>query len=79
MFFDLANDPLIAQSGYWLFDARASYVLNDGEWTFSVYGHNLGDEQYDNFAFNLSQTFGFLEEIVGPPLTVGAEVTFRYN
>ena len=79
VFFDLANDPLIAQSGYWLFDARASYVLNDGQWTFSVYGHNLGDEQYDNFAFNLSQTFGFLEQIVGPPLTVGAEVTFRYN
>jgi iron complex outermembrane recepter protein len=79
VFFDLANDELIAQDGFWLFDARASYVIGDGQWALSVYGRNLSDEEYRNFAFNLSQTFGFLEEIVGPPMTVGAEIQFRYN
>jgi iron complex outermembrane receptor protein len=79
VFFDLANNPLVTQDGFWLFDARASYVMNDGEWVFSVYGRNLSDEKYDNFAFDLTQTFGLLEQIVGPPLTVGAEVRFRYN
>jgi iron complex outermembrane recepter protein len=49
VFFDLANDALIAQDGFWLFDARASYVLNEGQW-FSVYGRNLSDEEYRNFA-----------------------------
>jgi iron complex outermembrane receptor protein len=79
VFFDLANDPLITQEGLWLFSARASYVINDGQWAFSVYGHNLSDEKYLNEAFDLTQTFGFLEQIVGPPLTVGAEVQFHYN
>ena len=79
VFFDLANDPLITQGGYWLFDARASYVINDGQWQLSVFGRNLGNQKYLNEAFNLTPTFGFLEQIVGQPLTVGAEVSFRYN
>ncbi len=79
VFFDLANDPLITQEGLWLFSARASYVINDGQWVFSIYGHNLSDEKYLNESFDLTQTFGFLEQIVGPPLTVGAEVQFHYN
>ncbi len=79
VFFDLSDDPLIMQSGFWLFDARASYVINDGEWRFSVFGKNLGDQKYLNEAFNLTQTFGFLQQIVGQPLTVGAEVSFHYN
>jgi len=79
VFFDLFNDPLITQDGYWLFDARASYVLDNGKWQISVYGRNLGDEKYLNEAFDLTAPFNLLEQIVGPPLTVGAEVTFRYN
>lgn len=78
VFFDLANEELITQDGYWLVDARASYVINEGEWKVSVFGKNLTDEEYLNEAFDLRQTFGFLQQIVGEPLTVGAEVSYRY-
>ena len=77
VFFDPANDPLIAQEGYWVVDARAAYVLDDGKWEFAVFGRNLTDEEYLNMAFNLA-SFGLLQEVVAPPLTIGLEASFRY-
>ncbi len=79
VFFDLANEPLITQDGYWLFDARMSYSINDDRWRFSIFGRNLSDQEYLNEAFDLRDSFGLLQQIVGPPLTVGAEVSFHYN
>jgi iron complex outermembrane receptor protein len=64
-FFDSANDPLIAQPGYWLLDARVTYATGDGRWEFSVIGKNLSGTKYLNDAFDLTSPFGLLEEIVG--------------
>ena len=79
VFFDPANDPLIAQQGYWVVDGRVTYVMNGGQWEFAVFGHNLTDEKYLNMAFNLQSSFGFLQQIVAPPLTVGVEASFHYD
>ncbi len=77
VFFDPANDPLIVQDGYWVLDAHAAYVLDDGKWEFAVFGHNLGDEKYLNMAFDLA-SFGLLQQIVAPPRTFGIEASLRY-
>ena len=79
VFFDPANDPLIAQEGYWVVNSRATYVMDGGKWEFAVYGQNLTDEQYLNMAFNLQSSFGFLQQIVAPPLTVGVEASFHFD
>jgi len=78
VFFDPANDPLIAQDAYWVVDARAAYALDGGRWQVAVFGRNLTDEEYLNMAFNLQSSFGLLQEVVAPPLTVGVEASFHY-
>jgi iron complex outermembrane receptor protein len=78
VFFDPGNDELIAQDAYWVVDARAAYTIDDGRWQVAVFGRNLTDEEYLNMAFNLQSSFGLLQEIVAPPLTIGVEASFRY-
>lgn len=77
-FFDVRNDPLLTQAGYWLLNARVSYRTDDGHWEFAAFGKNLTGTKYLNYATNLSNPFGLLEEVVGPPRSGGIEVTYRY-
>jgi len=77
-FFDVDNDPLLTQSGYWLLNARLAYMTNDGRWEFAAFGKNLTGTKYLNYATNLSSPFGLLEEVVGAPRSGGIEVTYRY-
>ena len=77
-FFDVRNDPLLTQAGYWLLNARVAYMTDDGHWEFAAFGKNLTGTKYLNYAVNLSSPFGLLEEVVGPPRSGGIEVTYRY-
>jgi iron complex outermembrane receptor protein len=77
-FFDVRNDPLLIQGSYWLLNARVAYMTDDGRWEFAAFGKNLTGTKYLNYATNLSTPFGLLEQVVGPPMTGGVEVTFRY-
>jgi iron complex outermembrane receptor protein len=77
-FFDVRNDPLLTQTGYWLWNARVAYATDDGRWEFAAFGKNLTGTEYLNYAVNLSSPFGLLEEVVGAPRSGGMEVTFRY-
>jgi iron complex outermembrane receptor protein len=78
-FFESNNNPLVAQAGYWLLDARLSWTSPNKKWDVAVLGKNLSGQEYLNFSNDLSASgLGFLEEIVGPPRYVGGELTYRY-
>jgi iron complex outermembrane receptor protein len=77
-FFESSNNPLVAQNGYWLLDARLSYTSPNKKWDIAVLGKNLTGTQYLNFSNDLTSGFGILEEIVGPPRYVGGELVYRY-
>jgi iron complex outermembrane receptor protein len=78
-FFESNNNPLVAQRGYWLLDARLSYTSPNKKWDVAVLGRNLSGQEYLNFSNDLSASgLGFLEEIVGPPRYVGGELVYRY-
>ena len=77
-FFDSTDNPLTMQPAYWVVDLRATLAPLGNKWSVSVIVKNLTGTKYLNFANNLSQTFGILEEIVGPPRFVGGEVKFRF-
>jgi iron complex outermembrane receptor protein len=78
-FFESSNNPIVAQNGYWLLDARLSWTSPDKRWDVAVLGKNLSGQEYLNFSNDLSAGgLGFYEEIVGPPRYVGGEVTYRY-
>jgi iron complex outermembrane receptor protein len=77
-FFESNNNPLVAQNGYWLIDARLSYTSPNKKWDVAVLGKNLTGQEYLNFANDLTSGLGLIEELVGPPRYVGGELVYRY-
>lgn len=77
VWFDALNNPLLSEDGYWLWNARASWVSPDERWEVAAYGRNLGDEEYMVYAFDLS-FFGFNEEMIGTPRGYALEVTYSF-
>jgi iron complex outermembrane receptor protein len=76
-FFSADNNPLLQQDGYWLFDARIALLSEDGRWEAALFGRNLADEEYINYAVYLSD-FGFIEQFRGEPRMFGAELRLQY-
>jgi len=77
-FFESNNNPLVAQNGYWILNARVSYTTASKKWEIAAIGKNLTGQQYLNFSNDLTSGFGELEEIVGPPRYVGGELIYHY-
>jgi len=80
VFFDTANQPLITQPGYWLFNARAAYRYNlpRGAIEFAVFGRNLADKKYLVGSSDLSGFFGLVTDNPGRPREIGAEINFTF-
>ena len=77
-FFESNNNPLVAQNGYWLLDARLAYQTSSRHWEVAVIGKNLTGTKYFNYINDLTSGLGLIEGIVGPPRYVGGELVFRY-
>lgn len=75
-FFSVNNDPLLAQDGYWIANARASFTSTDEHWGVALWGRNLADEEYLVAGFDLV-AFGFYQHVVGAPRTYG--ITLSYH
>ncbi len=74
-FFDPSNDPITASWAYDLWNARVAYETNDGRWRFSLWGKNLGDEQYLTHLF--TQRGGRIAfGLPGDPQTWGLSVDY---
>lgn len=80
IFFDSANQPLITQDGYWLFNARAAYRhdLPNGAIDFALFGRNLTDKKYLIGSSDLSGFFGVVTDNPGRPRELGVEVNFEF-
>lgn len=65
-------------NGHTRWNGRASFTGSTERWTVSVWGRNLGDEEYTNFYADFRDSIGVIPGIVGPPRTYGAEVTLRF-
>lgn len=76
-FFSADNNPLLQQDGYWLLDGRVALISEDGHWEAALFGRNLTDEEYINYAVDLSD-FGFIQQFRGEPRIFGAELRLRY-
>ncbi len=76
--FDLANSPLTTQAPYWLENLRAAYAFDHDRMEVAVFVHNLSDEKYLSYSYDLSNPFGVIEQVVGTPRTVGVSLDYRY-
>ena len=75
-FNDALNSRIIRQPSYGLVDASVSWENAKRNWVVSLFGRNLADEEYFDFALDnalTTQTWG------GAPRTFGVRVTYRYE
>ncbi|MEZ5459423.1 MAG: TonB-dependent receptor [Steroidobacteraceae bacterium] len=75
-FNDALNSRIILQPAYGLIDASVNYTNAKGNLQVSLFGRNLADEEYFDFALDnalTTQTWG------GVPRTFGVRLTYSYD
>jgi len=67
--FALSATPNVSQSAYTVGNVSATYTSGDARWQISAFVHNVGDEEYQVQAFDLSglAVFGMTEQYYGRP------------
>jgi iron complex outermembrane receptor protein len=77
--FALSGTPNVSQSAYTVSNISATYTTEDSRWQVSTFVHNLGDEEYQVQAFDLSglAVFGLTEQYYGRPRWWG--ISGRYS
>jgi iron complex outermembrane receptor protein len=75
-YFTNDNDDLVAQGAYWLHSASIGWKNAEDDIEVSLWGKNIGDEDYFVHGFNLSFRGGILNNI-GDPMRFG--ITARYH
>jgi iron complex outermembrane receptor protein len=73
-----ANGNYIQEPAYGIFNARLMYEPADANWQLTVWGTNLGDEQYVNGGFDARQVWGYDFATIGRPREVGASLNVRF-
>ncbi len=62
---------------YSVVNMRLTLEGADSRWSVSLWGRNLGEEEYETTKFD-SQPIGYNYTLVGAPLTYGAEFSFNF-
>lgn len=78
-FFGVVNDPAIGLTdSYWKLGAVASYTPPSGDWSLSVWGRNLTDEEYVTMGFDGTFFNGIVVYGVGDRRTFGITGTYHF-
>ncbi len=77
-FNDDAGHKDIGQSGYTLFNGRLNYSWGKKQYQLSLWGRNLTNKEYQVYAINLSDSFGYHYTIKGAPRTFGASLQVQF-
>jgi iron complex outermembrane receptor protein len=76
VFKEALNTPYLFADSYWLVDARAALVSQDG-WEIAIWGKNLGDERYVTTATDNGIGMGY--RVFNAPRTFGVTLTRRFD
>ncbi|WP_299979311.1 TonB-dependent receptor [uncultured Pseudoteredinibacter sp.] len=76
-YLETVNAPSNLQEDYWLHNARITMSSSDGKYEFSLYGHNIADEEYRTYVNDLP-TLGWLLNIYGQPRTFGISASVYF-
>ena len=68
----------IRQDAYALYNGRLTWRGADENYSVSIWGKNLTDQEYDAYAINLQAGFGFDYFQPGAPRMVGVEASYRW-
>jgi iron complex outermembrane receptor protein len=74
-----ANGNYIYEPAYGLFNARAVYRPADANWSASIWGTNLTDEQYVNGGFDTRFVWGYDFSVIGRSREVGISIDLNFQ
>lgn len=74
---DLANSPFTTQPPYWIENMRLAYAFCHDRMEVAVFVHNLSDQK-TIYAYDLTNPFGVIEQVIGPPRSFGVSLDYRY-
>jgi len=77
IYHDVANSPLVTDSGYGLLNTRISYTIPGKALTLSAFGTNLTNELY-LVSGNVSGAFGLAEASYGRPREWGISAAYKF-
>jgi iron complex outermembrane receptor protein len=77
VWFDTTNDPYIQQKPYWLHNFNVAYESHLG-WAVGLFVRNVANEKYALTATDLSNPFGLIEPVYGPPRTYGIDLNYHF-
>jgi iron complex outermembrane receptor protein len=77
-FFDDANsmEPGLFQPGYGIANARAEFIPRVGNWSFALWGRNLGNTEYYQ---NIGIAFPTGIAVPGEPRTYGVSLNYKFQ
>ena len=74
---DAKGNP-ISEPAYGILNSRLVYAPNVGDWSVSLWGSNLADEQYVNGGFDTRNVWGFDFSVVGRAREVGITLDMQF-
>lgn len=75
---DLSDSPYTAMPSLWLENIRVGYTFDEGRWEISGYITNLSGQKYVVNSGDLTNPFGFIQQIVGTPRVFGGALDYRF-
>jgi iron complex outermembrane receptor protein len=73
-----ANGNYIYEPAYGLLNARVTFTPADANWTATIFGTNLTDEQYVNGGFDTRFVWGYDFSVIGRSREIGAGLNVRF-
>jgi len=73
-----ANGNYIMEPSYGVFNSRVVYTPSEGNWSATVWGTNLTDEQYVNGGFDTRFVWGYDFSVIGRSREVGVGLNVNF-
>jgi outer membrane receptor protein involved in Fe transport len=74
----LLADYTIGQKEFWLHNFRLGYRTPEGNIEVAAWVRNIEDQRYKNYAFDASNFAKLVVNFVGPPRTVGIDLSISW-
>ena len=77
-YFDIQNYPISRSDNYQVWNARLIYNSPDDKWNVTAWVNNVFDEEYLQYSFDFTNSFGFNQLGYGSPQWAGLTVGYKW-
>ncbi|MBU2143453.1 MAG: TonB-dependent receptor [Alphaproteobacteria bacterium] len=78
VYFTSDNTEPLSQDAYWLWNAQVGVESDSGRWHAALFAKNIGGKEYYSHGFDLVDTIGANQLMLGAPSQIGVELGVRY-